>query len=250
MVFLVDGTLQSGATVADGPRPDVARATGRGGASGYDRTLTVPGASAATSVCVVAVNVGPGDNSLLGCRTAKAAPVAPTTSTTTTVPASTTSTTTTVPASTVDQENFGDVASSNGMSCPNWLTRAQTFTAGRTGTLDKVSLSVGGSPVALDVKIVTLDGSQAPTANEIGSGSYSGAGAGEIAVPMTSPAEVEAGTAYAIVMSTSAGCASGFSLYDTGDEYAGGSEWTTTTDATSTFSEYDTYDFRFRTWVR
>lgn len=250
VVFFVDGTLQSGATVANGPRPDVARATGRGGASGYSRTLTVPGASTATKVCVVALNVGPGDNSVLGCRTARATGSAPTTTSTTTT-TTTTTTSTTIPASTVDQENFDAVGVTSGLSCPNDLTKAQTFTAGRTGTLDKVSLSVAGSPVAIDVEIVTVDGSQAPTANVIGSGSYSGAGDGEIAVTMTTPAEVETGTAYAIVMSTSTVCSNSFSLYGTNNNaYAGGSFWSTTFGAPSTFSNYTVYDYRFRTWVR
>jgi peptidoglycan hydrolase-like amidase len=62
----VDGAFVASAT-ADGFRPDVAAAfPGRGDRHGY-RT-TVPASPGARSVCVFAINNGPGVNPLLGCR--------------------------------------------------------------------------------------------------------------------------------------------------------------------------------------
>lgn len=94
VVLFVDGELQTGSVVADQPRPDVLAATGRGERSGFDATVTVERTSQVT-VCVSAMNVGPGDNALLGCRTATRGGSSP--STTTTVPSRATTTTTTVP---------------------------------------------------------------------------------------------------------------------------------------------------------
>jgi SpoIID/LytB domain protein len=62
----VDG-IGAGVQTASRSRPDVGAAVPPyGSAHGYD--LTVPAAGSARTVCVYAINVGPGSNSLLACR--------------------------------------------------------------------------------------------------------------------------------------------------------------------------------------
>ena len=73
VVVWLNGMLQNGVFVADKPRPDVDAAFGRGSNYGFDERLNAP--VGPVTVCVSAVNVGPGDNSLLGCRTASAPPI-------------------------------------------------------------------------------------------------------------------------------------------------------------------------------
>jgi hypothetical protein len=51
---------------ADQSRPDVQRAFGRGGSSGW--SARVPAPSGAPETCVYAIGVGPGGNTLLGCK--------------------------------------------------------------------------------------------------------------------------------------------------------------------------------------
>lgn len=51
-------------------RPDVTAVFGRGATAGFDATVKVAGVAPGTLVCASAANVGPGTNSLLGCRTA------------------------------------------------------------------------------------------------------------------------------------------------------------------------------------
>lgn len=87
VVVLINGVWAPGAFTANLPRTDVAARYGRGANFGYDVTLPAP--AGALSVCVVALNVGRGQNTILGCNTTTA--TTPTTPTTTT----TTSTTTT-----------------------------------------------------------------------------------------------------------------------------------------------------------
>ena len=84
---MINGVWAPGAFTANLPRTDVAARYGRGANFGYDVTLPAP--AGALSVCVVALNVGRGQNTILGCNTTTA--TTPTTPTTTT----TTSTTTT-----------------------------------------------------------------------------------------------------------------------------------------------------------
>jgi hypothetical protein len=63
----VDGTVVTSAT-ANSYRPDVANAyAGYGAYHGYD--VVVPASNAAHSICVIAVNVGSGQDKTLGCRT-------------------------------------------------------------------------------------------------------------------------------------------------------------------------------------
>src|SRR5690606_14862263 len=62
----VDGKAVRSAR-ADLPRPDVARAYGQGGSSGYRVTATATAGD--HEVCVYAINVPTGPNPQIGCRT-------------------------------------------------------------------------------------------------------------------------------------------------------------------------------------
>lgn len=127
------------------------------------------------------------------------------------------------PTHTVDQQN--DLVSGSaalavtpcGATTPQDSTSlAQTFTAGRTGALDQVSLVVwpGSSTSTLDVRIVTTASAlpgwpAAPTATVLGEGHYSGAGSPNastfIDIPLLDPADIVEGTRYAIVLSMPCG---------------------------------------------
>jgi len=66
----VDGVANR-AIRADGSRPDVAAAYGRGASSGYQTALTL--GSGAHDVCIYAIDANGGDNALLGCRSVNVA---------------------------------------------------------------------------------------------------------------------------------------------------------------------------------
>lgn len=80
VVVMINGVWAPGVFTANLPRTDVAARYGRGANFGYDVTLPAP--AGALSVCVVALNVGRGENTVLGCVNATA--TTPTTTTTTT----------------------------------------------------------------------------------------------------------------------------------------------------------------------
>jgi hypothetical protein len=64
--LIVDGVLTT--VTADGDRPDVGAAfPGKGSAHGF--ATVVPAASGSRQVCAIGLNVGPGTNKFLGCRT-------------------------------------------------------------------------------------------------------------------------------------------------------------------------------------
>ena len=87
---------------------------------------------------------------------------------------------------------------------------AQTFTAGRTGTLDRVGTNMirvsGPTPAPLAVSIQTVAADGTPSGVEIGSGTYDGP-SNVVGIlwnmPLSTPAAVTAGTRYAIVISES-----------------------------------------------
>ncbi|MEI7887363.1 MAG: pentapeptide repeat-containing protein [Actinomycetes bacterium] len=82
VVVMINGVWAPGVFTANLPRTDVAARYGRGANFGYDVTLPAP--AGALSVCVVALNVGRGENTILGCATTTATtPTTPTTTTTT-----------------------------------------------------------------------------------------------------------------------------------------------------------------------
>ncbi len=97
VVFMVNGEWVKQVFTADTSRPDLDRKYSRGANFGFDQTLTVP--AGAVTVCAVALNVGRGEDTILGCAAAesgRSATTVPTTSsTTTTTPVTTTSTTST-----------------------------------------------------------------------------------------------------------------------------------------------------------
>ncbi|MEI7888134.1 MAG: hypothetical protein WCJ04_12145, partial [Actinomycetes bacterium] len=85
VVFLVNGEWVKQIFTADTSRPDVDRKYARGANFGFDETLSVP--AGAVSVCAVALNVGRGEDTILGCATANSTPstsLAPEVTTTTT----------------------------------------------------------------------------------------------------------------------------------------------------------------------
>lgn len=149
----------------------------------------------------------------------------------------------------VDQTGDGLPVGDALMTCPTEWTRAQTFTAGRTGTLDGVSLRTAGSVrAAVTIRQVGADG--APTGAQIGAGSYSGgSGAQWTEVPLSTSAAVQAGTSYAIVIASSSGCAGEWSIPVTADTYAGGTSWYRVPEAPNAWTA-STEDLTFRTWVR
>ena len=97
VVFMVNGQWVKQVFTADTSRPDLDRKYSRGADFGFDETLSVP--AGAVTVCAVALNVGRGEDTILGCLTAESGrsgtTVPTTSSTTTTTPATTTSTTST-----------------------------------------------------------------------------------------------------------------------------------------------------------
>ncbi len=76
VVFWINGQWVSGAFDANKPRPDVDAVFGRGADFGFDETFTV--APGPVTACTVALNVGPGDNTIIGCRETTVLPVPPT----------------------------------------------------------------------------------------------------------------------------------------------------------------------------
>lgn len=136
---------------------------------------------------------------------------------------------------------------------------AQTFTAGRTGTLDKVSAILSppaGDPslVPVTITIQTLDGSGAPSGTVIGEGVWNGPALPDTNtfadIPLTDTAEVVAGQEYAIVFDNPAPTNMILQIdspdYDGGRSYeafAGGGA-----DPTWFYDQYS--DTPFKTWVR
>jgi hypothetical protein len=96
VVFMVNGEWVKQIFTADTSRPDLERKYSRGANFGFDETLSVP--AGAVTVCAVALNVGRGEDAILGCSTAesgRSGTTVPPTSSTTTTTTSTTSTSTT-----------------------------------------------------------------------------------------------------------------------------------------------------------
>ena len=178
------------------------------------------------------------------------------------------------PAHTVDQQYFvpadqnaaADAAACEPGNAPYAYELAQTFTAGRTGTLDQVSLvpnRISGStpaPLALSIQTVTVDGK--PSGTVVGSGTYDGPAnvVGLFDMPLSSPAAVVQGTQYALVVAESA-CTTpppdhGWTFpgsYGATDHYAGGQAWIravgSPSDWRSGVAAGSSLDFFFATWV-
>jgi hypothetical protein len=135
-------------------------------------------------------------------------------------------------ASQLDQQQ---TSTNSGIGFDKQYKMAQTFTAGLSGSLDKVSVHIqrmGSTDVGdLQVSIQTLDSSGFPSTKVLGSGSVPASNfvtndpADWKDVRLTQPAPVSSGTKYALVLSTANAPADG-SLYNwsagTNDPYAGG----------------------------
>jgi hypothetical protein len=136
-------------------------------------------------------------------------------------------------ASQLDQQQ---TQASSGIGFDANFPMAQTFTAGSSGSLDKVSVHawLAGSSAAGDmvVSIQTVDGSGFPSGTVLGSGSaplgdFDTSAPGDwVDVNLTQPARVSAGTQYALVASTASATPEGSSFYvwsmATDDPYPGG----------------------------
>jgi hypothetical protein len=138
---------------------------------------------------------------------------------------------------------------------------AQVFTAGRSGTLDKVSLMVdratnnntSAGDLVVNIHSVDVDGK--PLDDVLGGGTYSGAGSPstwtQISLPNTVP--VTTGEEYAIVLSTdaTANCAWWDVYGNLYTGYLGGDHWNRTF-ANWSWTECclgDEDDLDFITWV-
>lgn len=144
---------------------------------------------------------------------------------------------------------------------------AQTFTAGRTGLLDQVSLnawpiSASSAPMRITIRTIRADG--APGDVVLGSGSYAGLGTPPyvtgvfVDMPLAHPALIFAGHRYALVLSIPpvADCPSGsvygWFLYGTSDHYTGGQALTRGNYANQpdwTPVDGGSLDLNFKTWV-
>lgn len=149
----------------------------------------------------------------------------------------------------VDQFADGPSTGDALMTCPTEWTRAQTFTAGRTGTLDGVSLrSAGTMAASVSIRTVAADGT--PTGTQIGSGSRTGGSAQPwTEVTLSAPAAVTAGSTYALVVTSARGCGGEWSIAVNADAYAGGRSWYQVPETPGVWTA-STEDLTFRTWVR
>lgn len=136
------------------------------------------------------------------------------------------------------------------------LRQAQTFTAGRTGVLDQVSLWAWNDPdaAALAISIETVTPEGTPSGEVIGSGTALPAGPVFFRrdLPLAVPATVEAGQEYALVLAE-ASCpnpAPDFSWQFRGtlgaESYSAGRWWV---NPAGTWIEPQQLDIFFATWV-
>jgi hypothetical protein len=172
------------------------------------------------------------------------------------------------PGHSVDQSNVGvlhDYASVVWASECSTGTRdaeiAQTFTAGRNGVLDKVSLAAmpiaPGSQAPFTVTIRTVRPDGTPSATVLGSGTYAGTGAPNtttlVNIPLSSPALVLSGHRYAIVASSAPvpGCTDdqGWSFFGATDSYGAGEGWWRGTGYNTPEWAASDADYFFQTWV-
>ena len=173
------------------------------------------------------------------------------------------------PAHVVDQSNVGTpfVYASVvwAASCPGGTIDAevaQTFTAGRTGKLDQVSLAAmpieAGSQTSFLVTIRTVRPDGSPSSTVLGSGTYTGAGSPDpsslIEIVLSTRASVVRGHTYALTVSSApaAGCTDdqGWSLFGSTDAYGAGQAWWRGTAYNTPDWTAPGMDHFFRTWVR
>ena len=173
------------------------------------------------------------------------------TTTTSTTTTSTTTTTTTVPASTVDQSLTG--SSTWGMGA---FAAAQTFTAGRTGLLDKVALySLQSNSVPVELSVQGLTASGAPSGVPLAAPTVLPAPvatSGLTEFALSTPVPVTAGVKYALVIDWIGGTGSVFGARGETDPYPGGEVWYLQYDiawAQMGLVSGQVPDFLFQTWV-
>ncbi|HKY15604.1 MAG TPA: hypothetical protein VJM33_11825 [Microthrixaceae bacterium] len=139
---------------------------------------------------------------------------------------------------------------------------AQTFTAGRSGSLDMVSLTpkrVSGAPSALSLSIRPVDATGVPNSTVLGTGTFDGTinpGPALTDMALSSPATVVAGTKYALVVEqtcATAGPDGGWALFGQNAGYAGGSVWERAVHPTLSTAWFEptgiVSDLNFATWV-
>lgn len=173
-------------------------------------------------------------------------------------PTATPTSTTTPAASTVDQAYVPTDLRDLGDLCPfePQFTRAQTFTAGRTGDLDQVSLTgstTGVPPPIVTVEIQTVDGAGYPTGTVLGSGTFTEQFNGFLdwtELRLDTPAPVVADTQYALVYRIPADCLGQLIVANTTTgTYDGGRLVSRQGDGP--WVEFGGQaDLQFRTWVR
>ena len=139
------------------------------------------------------------------------------------------------------------------------LSNAQTFTAGLTGGLDRVDLYLRktGSPTApLTVEIRNassgVPGSPPPLASALVPASSVSTAGGWVEVDFASPAQVTSDTQYAIVVfTTDPGTDTSYDWFvgDPFHPYSGGTLWFSRASPPTTWSEFPTVDFAFKTYV-
>jgi hypothetical protein len=147
--------------------------------------------------------------------------------------------------------NYEPVGGNNGA--------AQTFTAGLSGPLDQVDLSINAMSCTPDlvVELRTVDSGGHPTGTiravtAVSRGnvpSFNGGSppAGLTPATFSSPASVTAGAQYAIVL-PGVGTNTCYAWYlETGDPYPGGMGFFS---ATESFTSLPSYDFSFQTYVQ
>lgn len=167
------------------------------------------------------------------------------------------------PPSVIDQQLDLPATSQFSVGCS--LSRAQTFTAGRSGTLDKVSLvfvqpnrpeDLADVQVEIQPVVANLN---RPSDYVIGSGAaildtYSAAGQ-FIDVPLSAPASIEQGVRYALVVKNRIACPAATGTFELlassatdVDGYGGGELWTNWGGWGIVPNAHT--DLLFRTWVR
>jgi hypothetical protein len=144
-----------------------------------------------------------------------------------------TSTTITEPASSVDQSY---TPSNADVDCGNRTPSVgQTFTAGRTGVMDTVSIMVDGSGLAVvEIHADSPTGANLSVAGHVVSGATQ-----FVNIPLSTTVPVQAGQVYAIVIDEAPTICEATAGYSLGDEWLKQPTWSASSSG----------DLPFKTWV-
>jgi hypothetical protein len=136
------------------------------------------------------------------------------------------------------------------------VSRAQTFTAGLSGALDRVDLALirnddTDGPLIVEVRDVDASGAPGSTvaSTEVAAASVPTEDIAFVEVPFASPAAVAAGGRYAIVAYTGGNDVYRWGVVRTGDPYADGSAFASNDWPPTMWSAFPNSDFAFRTYV-